>query len=93
MLSGLDEIKVGRATALIFLTNPDSAILVLVRAITAVRDKVRRGLATRARARAARAPARPHTERNAPRTIDLAPSHRRRRASKGATRRSRRASK
>jgi len=39
MLSSLDPIKIGRATALLFLTDPDAALLVLIRAVTAVRDK------------------------------------------------------
>lgn len=39
LLTGLDANKMGRATALIFLTDPDGALLVLVRAVTAVRDK------------------------------------------------------
>ena len=42
LLSGLDSVRFGRATAMLFLTDPEGTLLVLVRAVTAVRDKAAR---------------------------------------------------
>ena len=59
LLAGLDAIKVGRATALLFVTDPMGAILCLVRAVTAVRDKARARATRHAPRACARIPAPP----------------------------------
>lgn len=41
-LASIDAVKLGRAAALMFLTDPESALLILVRAITALDDKALR---------------------------------------------------